>query len=301
MCVTWLIHMCDMTHSNVWHDSFVRVTWLIHICEMTPSYHGSKRPRLKSTKLLKSNSSIQASKSQKRDFRDFSEIIVFYSNRNVKFKKFMNSEWREEKFWKGILGDKMRLCFWNKHQKIDLVFMQLARYNWTHERVLLCKNSLPESLTNKSNYSSLKVDIENLFLARVYSSPAAWAKDLSFDTCFRSVALFCDPQYLPRTSPHSNHCAWNSRIWHFQFRKALLSWRNVWKFHSCRGLDPCFICETWRTHMCDVTHSYVWHIHVLDMTRLCVWHEPFICVIWLLQMCDVTHSHVLHESIICLT
>jgi len=28
--VTWLIHMCDMTHSHVWHDSFTCVTWLIH-------------------------------------------------------------------------------------------------------------------------------------------------------------------------------------------------------------------------------------------------------------------------------
>jgi len=33
--VTWLIHMCDMTHSHVWHDSFTCVTWLIHMCSMT--------------------------------------------------------------------------------------------------------------------------------------------------------------------------------------------------------------------------------------------------------------------------
>ena len=38
MCVTWLIHMCDMTHSNVWHDSFICVTWLIHMWHMTHSY-----------------------------------------------------------------------------------------------------------------------------------------------------------------------------------------------------------------------------------------------------------------------
>jgi len=47
----WLVHMCDMTHSYVWHDSFIRVTWLIvchdsficvtwliHVCGMTHSY-----------------------------------------------------------------------------------------------------------------------------------------------------------------------------------------------------------------------------------------------------------------------
>jgi len=29
-CRTCLIQMCDMTHSDVWHDSFGFVTWLIH-------------------------------------------------------------------------------------------------------------------------------------------------------------------------------------------------------------------------------------------------------------------------------
>ena len=32
-----LIHMCDMTHSNVWHNSFACVTLLIHVCDMTHS------------------------------------------------------------------------------------------------------------------------------------------------------------------------------------------------------------------------------------------------------------------------
>jgi len=37
MCVTWLIHVCDVTHSCVWRDSFMCVTWLIHACAVTPS------------------------------------------------------------------------------------------------------------------------------------------------------------------------------------------------------------------------------------------------------------------------
>jgi len=33
ICATWLIHMCDMTHSYVWHDSLVieNVSFIIHI------------------------------------------------------------------------------------------------------------------------------------------------------------------------------------------------------------------------------------------------------------------------------
>jgi len=36
--VVWLVHMCDMTRSYVWHHSSIRVTWLISTCDMTRSY-----------------------------------------------------------------------------------------------------------------------------------------------------------------------------------------------------------------------------------------------------------------------
>jgi len=58
MCATWLIHMCDMTHSygyslryvgwlvHVWDmDSFICVTWLIYVCGMTHSYARDKTSR----------------------------------------------------------------------------------------------------------------------------------------------------------------------------------------------------------------------------------------------------------------
>jgi len=34
---TWLIHMCDMSHLYVWHDSFICVTCRIHMCDMIDS------------------------------------------------------------------------------------------------------------------------------------------------------------------------------------------------------------------------------------------------------------------------
>ena len=42
ICGTWLIDMCDVTHSYVWHDSFICVTTLIHRGDVTHSYvwHG---------------------------------------------------------------------------------------------------------------------------------------------------------------------------------------------------------------------------------------------------------------------
>jgi len=39
ICVTWLIHMCDMTPRYVCRDSLsICVPWLIHMCAMTHSY-----------------------------------------------------------------------------------------------------------------------------------------------------------------------------------------------------------------------------------------------------------------------
>ena len=32
-----MLHLCDMTHSYVWHDAFMCVTWLIHMCGTTHS------------------------------------------------------------------------------------------------------------------------------------------------------------------------------------------------------------------------------------------------------------------------
>ena len=37
ICVTWL-NIRDMTHSYVRYDSFIFVTWLVHMCDMTQSY-----------------------------------------------------------------------------------------------------------------------------------------------------------------------------------------------------------------------------------------------------------------------
>jgi len=36
--MTRLLHVCDMTHSCVWHDSFICVLWLIHMRSMTHAY-----------------------------------------------------------------------------------------------------------------------------------------------------------------------------------------------------------------------------------------------------------------------
>jgi len=36
--VTWLVHVCDATHSYVWNHSIIWMKWLCHICDIFPSY-----------------------------------------------------------------------------------------------------------------------------------------------------------------------------------------------------------------------------------------------------------------------
>ena len=36
VCATWLIHMCDMLFSCVWHNYFICVTWFIHGASINP-------------------------------------------------------------------------------------------------------------------------------------------------------------------------------------------------------------------------------------------------------------------------
>ena len=61
----------------------------------------------------------------------------------------MHMEWSEEKFLKRIVGDKRRLRFWNKDQKIELLFTQLVRYKKMHGRVLKYQKIISENLVNK--------------------------------------------------------------------------------------------------------------------------------------------------------
>ena len=77
-----------------------------------------------------------------------------------------------------------------------------------------------------------------------------------------------------------------------------------------------FMCVTWLSHMCDMTHLYVSHdsflrviYHIqstnaaLDMSvsELYVIHNSFMCATWLIHTCDMTNPCVWHDSFIHVT
>jgi len=68
---------------------------------------------------------IQASKSQKREIIHFSGAKVCYSHGNVRFENFMHIELSEEKFLKGIMGDKKEATLLKQTPK-DKTFIHAA-------------------------------------------------------------------------------------------------------------------------------------------------------------------------------
>jgi len=93
----------------------------------------------------------------KRDFRHFSGAKECYSNGNVRFENFMHTEWSEENFLKRIVGGKRRLHFWNKHQTIELLFMQLARYSRCMKECWSFKKQYQKSWLINKIYQDIKL------------------------------------------------------------------------------------------------------------------------------------------------
>jgi len=145
----------------------------------------------------------------------------------------MHIEWSEEKFLEGSAGHQIKPCFWNKLQMTDLLLMQLASYRYMLTRQIWYQNYVLIDFIYWPIFLVLFFDTSTLFHAFYCSAPAAWIKVLSFDFCFKSLASFCHPQYLLRTSPRSIPHAWNSRIWHFHLNNALLPQEKCLKSRFC--------------------------------------------------------------------
>jgi len=143
----------------------------------------------------------------KQNFKNFSAAKVFFRTQNFKFENFIQREWSEEKLLEGSVGHQTRLCFWNKCQMTDPFLMQLASYRHILAREFKYHVQVQKHFIYLSNFLVLIVDTLDLFHAFNCTAPAAWLQGPSFSVCFQSVASFCHPQYLSRTSPLSIHCA----------------------------------------------------------------------------------------------
>ena len=119
----------------------------------THTHHGSKRPRKKSTKLTSWFHWFRP-QSRKNEISEISlgqKCVIQIEMSNSRIACTVNGE-RRSSWNESIVGDKMRLRFWNKHQKMHLVFMQLARYNWMYKFCLFVWVSKTHPITGLSGW-----------------------------------------------------------------------------------------------------------------------------------------------------
>jgi len=283
--VTWLIRMCDMTHSQVWRDSFVCVTWLIRKCDVTHSY------------VCHDSFILLASSLRRR--RCSWGLLRWLDPRSLQHTATHSSRWR--------IGARRRVLL------CAVVF-------FSRNLVHLCVALLHMCVDPLHMCVAFCADVLGLFAV---GWDCLWMRFGVTDPTGRR--RWCHRGLFGVTTPGATYVwhdwcvcvTWlihtfdmtHSNVWRDSFICVTRLIHVCDMTHSYVWHDS-FICLTWLIHMCDMPHSYMWHDsfiyvtwlnHMCDMTHLYVRHDSFICVTWLIHMCDITQSYMWHDSFICVT
>jgi len=299
ICVTWLIHMCDMTISYAWHDVFIcvrlmhvctclcshtttralinkrhtylmRMTWLIHMCDTTHS-------------LACHDHFISVTRIIHMRHVAHSYVSMFTHNHTCFTKEMVHLPHSCD--MTHSMCDMTISCVW--HDSFICVT--------PHLRMCQCPPTTTRTLTNK-RYN---------YLIHVWYD--------SF-TCVRWLLHMCDMIVSCVTRLiHMRYATW-SYAPVFTHIHTHIDKEKTHILHICD--DDSFTCVTWLIHMCDMAISYVrhdsfmcvkWHIrmclcsHTTTRALIKKRHTFFMHVTWLIHVCDTTISCVWHDSFMCIT
>jgi len=283
-CVTWLIRMCDMPQSYVWHDlltilelwrcgaynlrQFVVAhfgrTWLIHTCDVTRSYvwHDSFMCVLWLVDYLR----IKTMRHDSFIYVTWLVHICSMTHSDVWSDSFM-CDMTHPYMWRDSLS------MW--HDAFIYVTWRMNMCNMTH--------------------SSFKWPVHACDMTHPYMRLHSYIWRDSFICAtwrflhVRSVTPVNKFAHI-KASRHIYMTYW-------QVSRTGNNWSNICDMtHSYVWRDS-FICRTWLIHMCNMTDWQVswtgnnWR-NVCDMTHWYVRHESLICATWLIYMCDMTDWQV---------
>jgi len=249
MCVTWLIHMCDMTHL---HDTFTCVTWLIHVCDMTHSHvwHVT-HDDLYVTWLIQSHGWHDS-------FMCVTWLIHMCDMTHL----------HEQ-----AVGEAVRAAWWHDSYGTWLIYICDMTHSHVWDDLFICVPWLISMSRLLVNQSELRDDMtpvwHDSFTCVTWLMCGTWLVYMS--------RLFVNQSGLRRCE-FADGCVIDVGFTQDKYNNAL--WGKV-RVRVCDMTRSCvwhdaFICVTWRIHTCDMSHSYVWH-------------DAFTCVTWHTHMCDMTH------------
>jgi len=266
-----------MTHSYVWHDSFIFVTWLIYKCDSNPC-------------IITGTPSFPFKRATHRiHMCDMTHSYVWHDSFICVTRLIHTCDTTHSYVWHDSF-----ICV------TRLIHMQCA--NLILQKSLIHCNALPHTATHCNTLQHTATHCHILQHTATHCNQHTWI--LTNSVAFESVCV-SRGSVCTKTSTRWSRGAITKLTKLGSTNLSVTPRRNTPTLHT-HTYTHTFICVTWLIHMCDMTHSYVWHdsficvtwfIHKCDMTHSYVQHDAFICVTWRIHIWDMTHSHVRHASL----
>ena len=296
MCVTWLFHIRDMTHSHMWHDSFTYMTWLIHVPDMTHSYtwHGA-----------------------------FMYVVWlgawrhgFQRQRYVRLYVWHDSVIHV--IWCVYIGDMIQFYVWNDLEKALSWLSASTLYTFTyvtylnHIRDRICPYMWHDSSMHVHSCMYMHSYMERALLWLLASTEYAFTsetwlnhlRDIIHQSLWRDAIIHVTwlwkgvvVAFSAATTPIQSHVTCMNASCHIHGR--ILS--NIWLSHISYinvhlyvrhdsitiYVTRCMhVYITWRWKGVVVAFSVIgMYVHVCDMAQSYTWHDSFIYVTWHIHVC----------------
>jgi len=246
ICAIWLIHMCDMTYSPVWHDSICECltwhVWMSHVTYMNESCH-TNMSQINDQFLMR--------------WAAYGWVMTHTneSSLNESWHICMSRHWMSHGTYAWVI-----LCVWMSHvtrmnESYDTYVSQFSHQGWfrywlAHESCHTCKSVMSR---NRMSHVTHMIGWWMSHVTHVNVLHLTYEWVMSY-MCHSSVTKFDSGSGWPSFSDTLEVLFSLLYVWH----------ENAW-----------FINFLWLLQMVIITTSYVWH-------------GPLTCVPWLIDVCLMT-------------
>jgi len=327
VCLRTPIHMCEMTHSCVWHDTFV---WLYrrssiatytngscHIYEwFMPRIHKCAHEGVLDTIASQSHFwGTQVTHMNKSCPKQTHEWVM--SHMLVSYVTHMN----DLHFWIAHGAHVQHSTMWMSHVKQMKDSCQTYEWVMSHTYSSIdgrCTQRSHVAYMNESCHT-YKWALSHMWMSHDTRTNESWH---SYEWVMSHVYSRINRRWPERRSRAHRREGTMSHIHSYVWHDL-----SICVAHSCvthsytwHGSFTCMIvvmyvhvCDM-TIHMCDMTHSYVRHDSFISVTGLIyvwqhqsksshmrsyAWHYSFTCVTLLIYICDMAYSYGWHGSFMC--